>query len=317
MQKYLPAQKETMYFIGVSTAKSSIMKVFPKLMNYLDIDAQLKGIDFIPHDDPKAYYEAVEFIKNDPKSLGALITTHKIECFRACKNLFDGIGPYAIQLQEASSISKCGSELWAHAKDPITSGLALESFVPSGYFENSNAQILLLGAGGSSLALSLYLLDKSKTSKDVPQKIIVTNRSEGRLHEMKKIHTQVDSNCEVEYKLCPTALDNDSVMGSLPKGSLVINATGLGKDAPGSPLSDNAQFPQDGYVWEFNYRGELDFLQQANNSKIEKNLTIVDGWQYFIYGWTQVIAEVFHIDIPVSGPEFDKICNLAFAENTL
>ena len=26
-------------------------------------------------------------------------------------------------------------------------------------------------------------------------------------------------------------------------------------------------------------------------------LFIEDGWTYFIHGWTQVIAEVFHIDI--------------------
>jgi len=24
---------------------------------------------------------------------------------------------------------------------------------------------------------------------------------------------------------------------------------------------------------------------------------VEDGWTYFIHGWTQVIAEVFHIDI--------------------
>ena len=29
----------------------------------------------------------------------------------------------------------------------------------------------------------------------------------------------------------------------------------------------------------------------------EKNLHVEDGWIYFIHGWTQVIAEVFHIEI--------------------
>ena len=91
----------------------------------------------------------------------------------------------------------------------------------------------------------------------------------------------------------------------------MINASGLGKDAPGSPLSDDVEFPQGGYVWDFNYRGDLVFLDQARAQQKEKNLFIEDGWIYFIHGWTRVIAEVFHIDIPTSGPEFDRLSEIA------
>lgn len=311
MPVYIPAEKPTMYFIGVTTTKSSIMKVFPKWMEYFGINAELKGIDFAPHSAPSAYREAVSFIKNDPNSKGALVTTHKLDCYQASKDLFEGIGPYTKLLQEASSISKRGKELWAHAKDPITSGLALETFMPEGYFAQSESSMLLLGAGGSSLALSLYLINKAKESNDVPKHIIVTNRSQKRLDEMKAIHATLENPLTFSYKLCPSSEDNDAVMKLLPEGSLVINATGLGKDGPGSPLPDDAHFPDNGYVWEFNYRGELQFLSQAKAAQAEKNLTIVDGWQYFIFGWTQVIAQVFSIDIPVSGPQFDTICEIA------
>jgi len=183
--------------------------------------------------------------------------------------------------------------------------------MPEGYFTQSKAQMLLLGAGGSSLALSLYLINKSRESLDVPKHIIITNRSEQRLKEMQEIHAQLECPLSFSYELCPTPKDNDNVMARLPAGSVVINATGLGKDGPGSPLPPNARFPRDGFVWEFNYRGELEFLQQAKAAEQEKHLTIVDGWQYFIYGWTQVIAEVFHLDIPTTGPEFDVICDIA------
>ena len=37
-------------------------------------------------------------------------------------------------------------------------------------------------------------------------------------------------------------------------------------------------------------------LIEAKTQEKEKNLTIEDGWIYFIHGWTQVVAEVFHID---------------------
>lgn len=311
MNTYEPAEKDTMYFIGVTTAKSSIMKVFPKWMEHLGIDAQIKGIDFVPHDKPEAYREAVSFIKQDPRSLGALVTTHKIDCFRTCKDLFDGIDPYAELLGEASSISKQGDALWAHAKDPITSGLSLEAFMPEGHFAKSNTEMLLIGAGGSSLALTLYLINKAKQTKDVPKKIIVSNRSEKRLIEMRELHAQLDHPFEFEYNLCPSAEMNDGIVSGMPEGSLIINATGLGKDTPGSPLTDSVEFPKNAYVWEFNYRGNLLFLQQAEAQKQEKGLTIEDGWLYFIHGWTRVIAEVFHIDIPTSGPEFDTLSSIA------
>jgi hypothetical protein len=43
------------------------------------------------------------------------------------------------------------------------------------------------------------------------------------------------------------------------------------------------------------------------------NLTVEDGWIYFIHGWTRVIAEVFHVNIPTSGPEFDRLSQIAGA----
>ncbi|NLO13721.1 MAG: shikimate dehydrogenase, partial [Clostridiales bacterium] len=76
-----------------------------------------------------------------------------------------------------------------------------------------------------------------------------------------------------------------------------VNATGLGKDRPGSPISDNAAFPEEALVWEINYRGSLEFMHQARRQAKERKLLIEDGWMYFIYGWTQVIAEVIHRDI--------------------
>ena len=51
--------------------------------------------------------------------------------------------------------------------------------------------------------------------------------------------------------------------GPLPPASLVINATGMGKDLPGSPITDRGLFPMRGIAWELNYRGELQFLHQA------------------------------------------------------
>ncbi|WP_079213580.1 MULTISPECIES: shikimate dehydrogenase family protein [Brucella] len=311
MSKYQPATQPTLYFIGVTTGKSSIMKVFPAWAEYLGLkDAVIRGIDFKLHDEPEAYREAVEFIRNDPLSMGALVTTHKIDLFHACRDMFDVIDPHALLMDETSCISKKDGKLICHAKDPISSGLSIDGFLGADYFERTGADLFSMGAGGSTIAITWHLMRQSR-GKNVPGRIIVSNRSQHRLDEIKRIHAEVASDVEVEYILAPRPEDNDAVLNSLKPGSFIINATGLGKDAPGSPLSDAAIFPEKSVVWDLNYRGNLVFLAQARAQEQEKSLQVVDGWTYFIHGWTQVIAEVFHIDIPTSGPAFDRISEIA------
>jgi len=305
------ARKPTFYFIGVTTGKSSIMKVFPKWAQYLGLgDVDIKGIDCQVHDKPDNYYKIVSFIKADPLSLGSLVTTHKMDLLEASKELFDYLDPYAELLGEISSISKRKEEFRGHAKDPITSGLAMESFIAPGYWHDTGAEMCILGAGGSSLALTCYIM-KQKKREEWPSKIIVTNRSEGRLKHMKEIHEKINPGIPIEYILAQNANINDEVVNSLKPGSLVVNATGLGKDQEGSPLTERVSFPDHGLVWEFNYRGNLVFLDQARDQEKEKSLTIEDGWIYFIHGWTRVIAEVFDIEIPTSGPVFEELCKIA------
>ncbi len=294
---YEKATAPTIYFIGVTTKQSSIMKVFPKWAEALNLkNAVIKGIDFAPHSSAEEYREAVNFIKNDPLSLGALVTTHKIDLFNTCKDLFEYIDPYAEKLGEVSSISKKGSKLCAHAKDPISSGLALENFVPENYWKKFDGDILLLGAGGSTLAMSVYFAQE-KHGDNVPNKIIIANRSTPRLESAKEILNGIHPKIEFEYIHNPTPADNDKTLASLKPHSLIVNATGLGKDGPGSPLTDDCEFPEDSLVWEINYRGDLVFKRQAEAQAESKHLHVEDGWTYFIHGWTQVIAEVFHVEI--------------------
>lgn len=311
MSKYEPAVERTMYFIGVTTGSSSIMKVFPAWAKHLKLNAVIKGIDFVPNDDPKNYIEAVRFIKNDPLSLGSLVTTHKMNLLKASEELFDELDPYAQTLHEISSISKRGGRLFGHAKDPISAGASLEAIVNDRYWSRSKGTLCLLGSGGSSLALTLYLHNKKLANGDVPNRIVVTARRESSLDEMRNIHSKIKFNIPIDYVLTPDPADADKVVGKLPEMSMVVNATGLGKDRPGSPLTDAVVFPQYGIVWEFNYRGALVFLDQANAQRESRHLNVVDGWVYFIHGWTRVIAEVFDVDIPASGPEFDVMSQLA------
>lgn len=309
MSKYEKATQPTIYFIGVTTGKSSIMRVFPLWAEALGLkDAVIKGMDFPLHAPAEDYREAVEFIKNDPLSLGALVTTHKIDLFHACQDQFEYIDPYAHQLEEVSSISKKDGKLCAHAKDPISSGLALEAFVPANYWKDFDGDVMLMGAGGSSLAMSIYLTQE-KFGDNVPSRIIIANRSQPRLDSAAKLLSGIGGKTKFEYILNPTPADNDATLATLKPHSLIVNATGLGKDAPGSPLTDACQFPQDSLVWEINYRGNLIFKDQAEAQKDAKNLHVEDGWTYFIHGWTQVIAEVFHV--PIEGEVLQHLSEIA------
>ena len=308
---YSPRDNPTFYYIGVSTGKSSIMRVFPQWADHFGLGhTPFIGIDCKIHDEPEIYRKIVKFIKEDKNSLGALVTSHKIDLYIAAKDLFDAVGDYTELLGEVSCISKRNGTLWGHAKDPITSGLAYEAFIPKNHWKNTGGEVCIFGAGGASLALTMYLLD-NLSPDNWPSQIHVSNRSIPRLENMKKIHQEINPGIEIKYYHHPIPEENDRIVNYLAPGSLIINGTGLGKDAPGSPITKDARFPENGFAWDYNYRGDLLFLQQAMFQKEEKNLHIEDGWIYFLHGWTRVIAEVFHIDIPTSGSKFKKISEIA------
>jgi shikimate 5-dehydrogenase len=128
---------------------------------------------------------------------------------------------------------------------------------------------------------------------------------------MQHIHNSIAKNTVVVYKKIETAEENDAIIASLPHASFIANGTGMGKDIPGSPLSDAVIFPEKGIVWDYNYRGDLTLLKQAAAQQASKQLQAYDGWIYFIHGWTRVISEVFHITIPTQGKVFDELSAIA------
>jgi shikimate 5-dehydrogenase len=287
----------TFYFIGVTTTQSSIMRVFPRWMRVLGRpEIAIEGVDLPIHAERQAYRQAVAQIKHDPLSLGALVTTHKIDLFAAAHDLFDYFDPYAQLCGELSSISKQAGRLEGFAKDPISAGLTLDALLGEGYFGRTCGQVLIFGAGGSGSATLLHLLRKPAPA-DRPSRVTLVDRLESRLAHVRRLVEKAGENIQVDNVLNEDPGRNDDIVAALPPHSVVINATGMGKDIPGSPISDGAVFPQFGVAWEFNYRGELNFLHQARRQENSQSLRIEDGWLYFLHGWTQVIAQVLHIDL--------------------
>jgi shikimate 5-dehydrogenase len=279
----------------VSTAGSLALELFPLWLATLGLPpADIRGHDIPVRGPREAYRDIVRRIRQESRTVGALVTTHKMDILAAAGDLFDTLDPYARVFREVSGIAKRGGRLHGAAKDPFSSGLALEQFLPPGHWrEHPEAEALILGAGGAGLALSAYLL-RPEHGPSHPARITLSDVNPGNLRTCREVHERLErAPTELRYAELGPGRSNDGLLGELPPGSLVVNATGLGKDRPGSPLSGQARFPMDGYAWEFNYRGELEFLRQARAQQQDRRLTVEDGLVYFIYGWALVIAEVF------------------------
>jgi len=296
-------------FFGVTTRSSAIRRIFPLWMAELGIDSELVGLDF-PVDAPAEHYRhAVERIKADPQSVGGLITTHKLNVLAASEDLFEGLDESARLLKETSCIHKDGDRLLGAALDDRTSLQGLDALVGADYWDGRR-ELVILGAGGASIALTLGLHRAAHAGRPVPARIAVTARSEARLYEMRELHERIGLTVPVEYLVAGTPEEADRVVGAAAPGSVIVNATGMGKDRPGSPVSGRAPYPRDTVVWDMNYRGELAFLADAR-AQGRGDLRVVDGWDYFVYSWTMVVAVVYGIDIPASGPLFDRMLELA------
>ncbi|MEM6527024.1 MAG: shikimate dehydrogenase [Chloroflexota bacterium] len=287
----------TFYFVGVTTGKSSINRVFPLWMDVLGHpEVVLEGIDHAIHDEPENYRRTVAQLKHDPNSLGGLVTTHKLDLFAAAEDMFEYFDPYAQATRELSSISKRDGHLRGHAKDPITAGLSLDAIIDKNYFGDTGGDVLSLGAGGSAVATLLHLINKAEAS-DRPERFVTVDLSQDRLGHMRAMVEKYDTDIDVVYIQNTNPNKNDEIMAQMPNHSIVINATGMGKDTPGSPVTDDAVFPEHGIAWEFNYRGELEFMHKALKQTESRNLRVEDGWVYFIHGWSQVIFEVLDMQM--------------------
>jgi shikimate dehydrogenase len=279
-------------FVGVTTGASAIVPIFPRWRDALGLgDVELEGWDLPVGAPRERFREAVARLKAESDVVGALVTTHKLDLFRAAGDLFDELDPHARRLQEVSCIARRDGRLLGWAKDAVSAGRALSELIPADYFA-AGGHALVLGAGGAGGAIVDHLLGAAPP----PGRVIVTDTSRERLERFTEVETLLTG-------------DGTALVAALPPRSLVVNATGMGKDRPGSPLGPAARFPPRSAVWELNYRGKLEFLRQARGQEAELELRVEDGWRYFVVGWAAVIEEVF--ERPIAADEVDLLSRLA------
>jgi shikimate 5-dehydrogenase len=290
------AGRQAIYFIGVSTGESTISRLFPRWAELLGLGgpdgAELVGIDLPLDAPPESYRDIVLRLKGDPLALGAVITGHKLGVYAAVGDLFDDVDRSACLCREVGQVRRRENRLVAEATDPDDAGAALESIVGRDYWGRDGGHLLLLGAGGAGTALLVHLLTSANPAGR-PRRVLVVDEVEERLKRLGEIVDRIDAGVAVEYYWHTAATDNDDLLSSLPPRSVVVNATGRGKDLPGSPISGKGIFPWEGVAWELNYRGEREFLSQARAQARTRRLRVEDGWSYFVHSWVRHLAAIF------------------------
>lgn len=286
-----------MVFVGVTTGGSLINRLFPVWAEIMGIaPARLEGLDLPLDVTPDRVCAAIRRIAEDRAVRGALVTTHKIAVYRHARHLFSEFDRDADRLGEVSAVAKTPAGLAGHAMDMVTAGLALDRIVGRRHWcDHPAAEALILGSGGAGMALSAHLAERPREER--PAAIVLCDVDAQTLAHARASLEAIAGDGAAAFHEVRGTEDSDRLMATLPPRSLVVNATGLGKDRPGSPISDTAPFPDHGIAWEFNYRGPRRFLEQAETQRDEHDLTVADGWTYFLYGWAHVIAEIFGVDL--------------------
>ncbi|MFI6760905.1 shikimate dehydrogenase family protein [Micromonospora sp. NPDC050417] len=268
----------TLWFVGVSTARSLIHKAFPLWMADLGLDLRLVGRD-LPLAAPVEAYRSLisELVAND-EVVGAVVTSHKVALLRAAGDLVHRLDPMAAACGEINAVRRDHGWLTGFARDPISVGRVVDEIWPDG------TNVLCLGAGGTAIALGSHLLTRTVP----PERLVFTDpRPEAGRH-LRSVLGPPAAARRVRVEAHHGDGTWDHLVREAPAGTLVVNATGLGKDRPGSPLSPAPSFPPGAVFWDLNYRGDLALLRQATAAGV----TTYDGWRLFCHGWAAALGPI-------------------------
>jgi shikimate dehydrogenase len=281
-------------FLGVTTRASSITRIFPAWARACDLNLDLRCID-LPLGSPVGSYRALaDELLEDHAVLGMVITSHKRAMYEAVADLVVAADPYARAGREVSPLLATDRGLVADACDPRAVRLVLGELLGPRHWQDTASHALVLGSGGAGIAIALTLLTRRvgqalASAEEQPRRLVVTDISAQRSDAARELLRPFAGASELEVRIADRE-QTTRLLETLPPGSLVVNATGMGKDTPGSPLAPGAVFPEGARVLDANYRGERPFLEQAHAQAASKCLVVRDGWRYFVHGWTQALA---------------------------
>lgn len=286
----------SMMFLGVSTSSSRVQKLFHDWSRCLKSQLLLVSRD-LPLGSERAEYRHFvdEMRSKNPPINGALITSHKAALYDAAYDLFDQVDTTAQRLEEVGMIYWKNNMMIAGANDALsTRRVTQRMLLKAQNWMNGCRRAIILGGGGAGVALANTLVTDDRLGC---VEVIVTEIDQARIE---KLSTMFEAwNSPIPLRVLPSSSGIDELISASGPGSLIANATGLGKDREGNPVSANVKFPKQSFIWEFNYRfcvqAEPTFMEIALSQSREYELTIEDGTDYFIWGWLCVMANILSL----------------------
>ena len=312
-------QGPALLFLGVSTAGSAVHRYFARWAGNFPEPVRLIGVDLPVAAPRRRYQDLLDWIARNQQIRGMVITSHKIDLFRAGSSRFAAADRLSATLGEISALRRTPSgDLLAYATDPLSARAAAAEL----NLGTSGGEIICFGAGGAAVALLAALTlpetELTRETQSTPHAscfalgasapgdplnggdIHVTDVLARRLAHLMHVAGSLGVASRVIPHLQKGTSGNTELLAGHSDARLVVNATGLGKDSPGSPLTSEAVFPHRCVVWDMNYRGPLTFLQQARAQQDALGLHIADGWRFFLHGWTNALAPI--LDVPPGDP---------------
>jgi shikimate 5-dehydrogenase len=251
------------------------------------VPCTVRGIDIGLDADDDVYIRFLGRLCDDVNAAGAVVTGHKVKMFQAGRSYFRTLDAVALDCGEVNAIRRTDDGLLGWGRDPVSVGRVADRIWP-----RTVGHVVCLGAGGTALALAHHLIT---TREHVHFVCADPDRSAvARLARL----TRQDIAGHVGNGPW------DEIVASAPPGSLIVNATGMGKDRPGSPITNTTRFPPGSVVWELNYRGDLAFLEHARSEACHSHIAVHDGWELFCQGWAAALTAVLDLDDDELGDRF-------------
>lgn len=286
------ASSSVIWFLGVSTGPSLIHRAAPRWGELLGRPLSCRGVDLPLGAQPAQYRAFCESLATADEALGAVVTSHKTALFDHCAGQFTHLDPDARLSREINAIASSSAGLAGWARDPVSTGRVLDRIWP-----DPGGDIIILGGGGTAAALLTHLVRRSAGV----HRAVVCEPEPRRRAALGALLRDLQPRFEVQVPRGRPERPWDGVVARAAAGALVVNATGLGKDRPGSPLTAEAEFPPGAIAWDLNYRGSLEFLHQA----ARHGARVHDGWDLFCHGWAAALTPILRLpDDPSLGDRF-------------
>jgi shikimate dehydrogenase len=252
---------------------------------------ELETVDIPANSSAAVYQSLVMRLGADPTVCGAVITAHKRAVYDHAVDLLAGADPLAHALGEISVLYRRDGELYATVIDSASINATLLQMGGDDPVTTDQADTVVYGAGGTAIALIACLAADRWPAWARPRLLHLVDTSAARLGHA----GEIASRQRLPLPLCLYHSSGEASLadlGPLPDRSLIVNATGLGKDRPGSPVRLPAPWPSGAHVWDLNYRGRLLMLEDARAAAAQRRLTVHNGWLLFINGWAEALAAI-------------------------